>query len=193
MSLTAFAIGMLFFIAAWSAARKTALDTTRDRLFDLRDEVRSSFLDRPEGLSHPLYRELRDHLNRYIRFTEDLHFWGMLFFIARLPIHLVNEIDRQLEAKYNVSDPALKAYALKIRSSSAVIMQKYMLMTSTTVMAMTVILLPYIMVKTARCGVRLAFVAGKNKLKCILDSKKSTNPKTIEIAAYYYPGIKAAA
>ncbi|MFA7334836.1 MAG: hypothetical protein WC130_11180 [Kiritimatiellia bacterium] len=193
MSVVAFAISILFLIAAWSAAQKTALDTTRDHLFDLRDEVRSYFLALPNGLNHPLYRELRDHLNRYIRFTERMHFLRILLFITRLPSHLVEEINRQLETKYSVNDPALRDYTLTIRSRSAVVMQKYMLMTSTTVMIMSAVLLPYILAKAMQGGIRLALVAGKHKLKNIMDSKKSLNPKTLEIVAYYESPIKAVA
>jgi hypothetical protein len=185
MILIAFAISFLFFIAAWSAVQKTALDTSRDHLFDLRDEVRERFLTLPGGLNNPLYRQLRDHLNRYIRFTERMHFIGMMLFVARLPDHLLKEIDEQLEKKYKSDDPILKEYTRKIRSRSAVIMQKYMMLSSITVMCVLAVSFPVMIVKLLQGGLRSAFVSFRHILKRIMDADKYTRPKTLEIVASY--------
>lgn len=67
----------LFFIAiialgfAWYCLRKSMLDTSRDYLFDLREDVRATFIEKNWGLNCIEYKRMRDLINCAIRYAED--------------------------------------------------------------------------------------------------------------------------
>lgn len=83
MELTVLGINVLLVMAVWRfMLRKTILDHFRDKLFDLRSELRSTFIANGWDLGSPAYKKLRDLLNGYLRYTEDMALSRTIFFTA---------------------------------------------------------------------------------------------------------------
>ena len=53
-------------------AKRTVLDHTRDKLFDLRDQIRADHLANGWGLENDAYKNLRKMLNAYLRYTSSV-------------------------------------------------------------------------------------------------------------------------
>jgi len=73
-------LGLCFIWALW---QKVCLDSCRDRLFDLREDVRDHFVN-SVGLGHPLYKEIRDAINAIIRFTEEFDILTIFFIFKNM-------------------------------------------------------------------------------------------------------------
>ena len=68
MELIFFGINILLVMAVWHfMLRPSILDHSRDRLFDLRDELRFSFLENNWDIGSASYKRLRDLVNRHLR------------------------------------------------------------------------------------------------------------------------------
>ncbi len=79
-----FALSLLVLLGAWACWVKVSLDDCRDQLFDLREEMRSYFLER-DLLSSALYAETRNLLNAMIRYTEQVSWVGLMVRSHRHP------------------------------------------------------------------------------------------------------------
>lgn len=73
---------LLSFFLVWKFVwQKTLLDYTRDKLFDLRDELRQWFIDNGYNLDHQAYNELRSIINSHLRHTERATMTSYITFI----------------------------------------------------------------------------------------------------------------
>lgn len=109
---------LFFWKHAW---QKTLLDTSRDHLFDLRDELRLWFIEKGYGLEHPVYQELRNMINRYLLHTEKLtvsSFIAFCYFDAK-----GDEYDRDALKKFDTllrtDDARLAEYISKVRKKAS--------------------------------------------------------------------------
>jgi hypothetical protein len=126
-------LNLLLGYAVWRFIwRKTSLDTHRDQLFDLRDEVKAFFTDHGYGLDHPLYNELRALLNGHIRYTE--HLTLRLFVAQTVAMSAHPEIAQSLKEKINArlrtDDTNLAEFIDTARKKSVVILTAHMVETS---------------------------------------------------------------
>lgn len=100
MELTMFGVNILFVLILWRfMIRKSILDDTRDKLFDLRDEVRATFVKNGWDLGSPVYKSLRDLLNGHLRFTEEFSIWR----VAYLEVSVKRSPELQSELHERVS------------------------------------------------------------------------------------------
>ena len=67
-----------FYLRIWP---KTVVASSRQHLFELRDRLFNLALDERISFSDPIYRELREQLNRSLRFTHKLTFFTFLLAI----------------------------------------------------------------------------------------------------------------
>jgi len=68
-----FSIGVLLLMCVWHfVLRKTILDRTRDQLFDLRDEVRETYIRNGWDIGSTGYKRARGLINAHLRFTEEM-------------------------------------------------------------------------------------------------------------------------
>lgn len=104
-------ITLLIFLLFWKYVwQKTLLDTTRDHLFDLRDELRSCFLSNGYGLEHPIYHELRAIINSYLFHTEKATMSSFIVFTyvsEKFPDYNKKRINK-FEDRFKVDDQKLK-------------------------------------------------------------------------------------
>jgi hypothetical protein len=119
-------LSLLGLIWLWSQWQKVSLDECRDNLFDLRQEVRTYFLQRGLPLDHPLYSNLRDLINGYIRFTESLN----LLVLIRLLFHMpdLRPLKKQFQAivRYE-ADPEHTELVQKVRNESGALLGIYLI------------------------------------------------------------------
>lgn len=141
MELTLFGLGVLAMLIGWRLAwRPTALDCARDRLFDLRETVRDEFLRRGWGLEHPMYKTLRDLINGHLRYTERVHFFGLVAFhvsLARQP-ELRAALKESVTRRLSCDDAGVASYCDEVRQKAALIMMAYVIETSAIALVLVV-------------------------------------------------------
>jgi len=182
MDLIKIALAMLFLVAAWGMWKRTALDTTRDRLFDLRNELRTWFLENGYQLNHPLYKELRDLLNSHLRFTEDIRFVGMLWFVRTTPPNIAEHMQQEIVRRFATDDPRLMEMTESFRRSSARTLQKYMMATSTLFAALVIAIIPFAVASAIQQGIRGFWLHTKLAVAARLD-ESAAKPSSLEVVA----------
>lgn len=142
MELALFGFGVLAMLMGWRYAwRPTALDCARDRLFDLRESVRAEFVEREWGLDHPMYKTLRDLINGHLRYTERVHFFGLVAFHVKLASHpdLRASLKASVERRLACDDAKLAEFCNDVRERAAVIMLVYVIETSAAALTLAAI------------------------------------------------------
>lgn len=176
------ALSVLILLAAWGAWRRSYLDRTRDRLFDMRDDLRAWFIANGYKLDHPMYRELRDLINAHLRFTEDIRFVGMVVFSARITPDLERHMSEQIDSRYATEDERLRDLAGSVRHDSGRIMQKYMMGTSTFFATVVLVSLPFALLAAIRKDCHGFWLNFKIAVAQQLD-QTSMRPSVLEAAA----------
>ena len=129
-ALISVSISVLLLMFLWNGWQRIRLDIARDELFDLRDKTRDFFAARPNGLTDPVYRELRNLINGYIRWGSSLHFLGMLYFINTTPPKLVLYMRHRMQIQFRSEDVMVATFVAQARATAAQTMQKYLLLSS---------------------------------------------------------------
>jgi hypothetical protein len=118
MELIFFGINVLLIMAVWHfLIRPTILDHTRDRLFDLRDELRATFAKNEWQMDSATYKSLRDLVNGYLRFTEEVSVFRIAYLktaIKKNPVlekHLHDRVNKMFES----AEADQKAVVMDIR------------------------------------------------------------------------------
>ncbi len=112
-------MNLLIGYAAWRwIVRKSALDTRRDELFDLRDEVKAYFSAHGHTLNHPLYEALRGLLNGHIRYTEKLTLRLFISESIAQSVHpeFAQRVKSEIDARFATDDAALQAFIDQVRA-----------------------------------------------------------------------------
>lgn len=85
MEILHFVVASLLVMAMWRfALKRSLLDDARDRLFDCRDQLRSTFVANGWSLDGEGYKFARDSINSHLRFIEDMSVWKIIFVQASL-------------------------------------------------------------------------------------------------------------
>jgi hypothetical protein len=127
---TLLGLNILLVIFVWKCMiKKTILDHYRDKLFDLRKEVRDHFVAHEIPLSCDTYKNLYDLLNAHLRFTEDITFSKFIFLESELKNNdsLKEFLKNQLDSKFKTSDEQLDAFVKDIRRRSISVLTDYMI------------------------------------------------------------------
>ncbi len=153
-------VGALALMVAWKfILRPTLQDTFKDRLFDVRDELRRRFAQERQ-LHTPAYREVRDTINRYIRFVEEASFtltFGFSVQIEQNP-ELARQSFEELDRRYDVGLPELSQAAKEARAKCIRLIHFYVFHSSFYSLLMVYCLLfPAAVVVAAGMAVRSRF------------------------------------
>lgn len=158
-----FGVNLLLLAVVWRYGwKKAAVDDCRDDLHHLREKVRNHFLEKKIPLDHPAYRQLRDTLNVYLRFTNRASLISLFCFSWELKKYpdYAQIYESNIKQKYKFSDAELGTYVLNIRRQAADAMMVYMVKTSVVAMAIGLILCPilaiFLMLKKVFSDVRTA-------------------------------------
>ena len=129
-----FGINFLLILLIWRFGWKVvALNKARDDLFEIRDELRDYFIGNEIPLTHASYKQLRDRINNYIRFTEEATLINLMCFslaidknkeIQDIYIRISKEKDKIFE------NEVIKQFADNVRTKAAETLTVYMVKTS---------------------------------------------------------------
>ena len=130
LSLAAF--GMLLIMFAWMKILKPSmLDSTRDQLFDLRDQEIRPWFQKNLSLDHPAYKDLRKLINGHLRYTEDLTFLRFVLHLYTLKQHPESLAElKKMNEHFESGDEALKEFVRQIRAQACQIMILHAVKTS---------------------------------------------------------------
>jgi hypothetical protein len=163
MQLFLLGLGVLSLMNIWHfMIRKTILDHYRDKLFDLRDELRATFIEKKWDLGSPVYAKLRLLTNGYLRSTEihDLIPFHYLEVKLQNEPHLLRSIGRGFEEQFEVKDEELQTFIAEYRKRALAIMLEYMIASSSVANLLCCALVPVVMIATA------FRILGKGAISC---------------------------
>jgi len=134
MEVIKFILFAFLLIGAWSyIVLPSYLDAARDQLFDLRDELRETFLSNGWDISSDKYAEARTVMNSYLRFTEETTFWKLLY-IQLVVMNEKSDRSKQNDVTYNrrASDQlgVVDVYVSKLRRRALHVVIGYAVSTS---------------------------------------------------------------
>lgn len=141
---TLLGLNILLVIFVWKyMIKKTILDHYRDKLFDLRKEVRDYFVAHEIPLSCDTYKNLYDLLNAHLQFTEDITFSKFIFLESELKNNdsLKEYLKNQLDSKFKTSDKQLDDFVKDIRRRSISVLTDYMICFSGLTWAIAVLMM----------------------------------------------------
>lgn len=121
--MTAFSI--LAIVVAWKYMwQRTLLDTTRDKLFDLRDDAREWFLNNGYSLDNSVYRALRGMINCHLLHTEKVSLTSyMAYSVTKQLFHEQESLlEKQIEAEFATDDKNIEEYASRVRVSAGFVL-----------------------------------------------------------------------
>lgn len=133
---------MFIWIGMW---QRTFLDDSRDKLFDLRQEVRTFFLRNNLPLDNSVYVNLRNLLNSEIRYLEDLTFYslfGASWLYSKNP-ELTDYIERSIDQLFATENKELEKYAKKVRERAIHVLILHMVRTSVFLMVSVLVTMLY--------------------------------------------------
>ena len=159
-----FSICVPTLMLAWRyLVRPAVLEHHRDRLFDLRDQLRTDFNQR-NALDKKLYQELRDLINVYLLYTEKLNIWEVSFMRAAIARDkkLTEHLEEVAERRFRTDDSELRTIATQVRKAAHSIGVSYMVFSSTTGIALSMVLYPVIAILICMKQIVLVFRKSKN-------------------------------
>lgn len=163
MQLFLLGLGTLSLIAVWHfMIRKTILDHYRDKLFDLRDELRATFVQNGWDLENPVYAKLRLLTNGYLRSTEIYNFIPFQHLesqVQKQP-HLMAGMRKELKGEFEVKDQELQNFVTEYRKRALGIMLEYMISSSSLANLLCCVLVPVVMLVAA------IYYLGRSAVSC---------------------------
>lgn len=150
MELVMLGISVMLVIVVWHyMLMRTVVDATRDKLFDLRDEIRQTFKEREWDMNSDTYRSLRDLMNGYLRFTEEYSFWRFVYLELSVIAdkRLVQAIDEHAKKRFMAVAPEQLDFVRLMRSMAVNVVLEYSVYSSGLLLAMSLVVAPYVLVK----------------------------------------------
>jgi hypothetical protein len=156
-----FGLGILVVLFAWRhIATPSIVDHYRDKLFDLRAEVREHYLDQPDGLTSPDYKLLRDLINAQILFIEKVSIFAVVHLLA------MSKADPEASDAFRTTSVArlerepVGSYVHSTRMRSARIVLEFASKSSLAVWAAAVTIAPFAALFTCTSIVLKALATG---------------------------------
>ncbi|MRW89821.1 hypothetical protein GJ699_07485 [Duganella sp. FT80W] len=147
MDLVLSGIGLLLILPVWRyIVKRSLLDTHRDKLFDLRDELRDKFHASGWDMGGPVYKQLRDLLNGYLRYTESFQF--IEFIVIETGIQRNPELQAEMKARFEKvfagMDEEQRHFAIGLRKEARRVMMSHMILSSFPLALITAVLFPFV-------------------------------------------------
>jgi hypothetical protein len=147
MQLLMCGLGGILILLTWRfMLKKSVLDDHRDKLFDLRDSLRATFVTKGWGLESPIYGRLRNLINSYLRFTDHYSFWEFTALESgvkhseELQVALKERVDK----KFATSIPEQQEFVKQFRREAVSVMMSYMIVSSGPLVIATFLLIPVV-------------------------------------------------
>lgn len=165
-------VAFLVLVFAWRYWKKTARGAVRDRIFDLRDELRNHYVENHLDMEDGAYAKTRDRLNNLLRYTKDMRMIGYLYFSCHVDGEMVDAAAVEFDALIQKCDSKTAALITEIRRQSCEAILLYMAATSLGFISATILMVVYAL----PTKIVNAF---KKCLRSVLEFK----PATLEYAA----------
>lgn len=171
--------------------KKTFIDDTRDKLFNLRAKVRSYFISNNIPLNNKVYKNLRDLINRQIRFLEDFSFFS--FFIRykylRKNTHISDGLLEYIDNLFTSNNKKLNKFSSEVRNEAVSIVFWYCIKTSFFLLTIfSILILFFVPIYTFGRFIKnfkLKFIS-KNEIKSNVSERIiKNNGEYIEEISYY--------
>ena len=151
MTLVFLGLNILFIMGAWHfVVKKTLLDHTRDKLFDLRDEMRSTHLEQGWSIDTELYGNLRSMINAYLRDTENYSVWQVMALRAGLSKHessgLREHLVARIDANFKADNHAQQIYVASVRRRAGSALTRFAVYNSGLLVLLTAFVTPWFLV-----------------------------------------------
>ncbi len=149
MELLLTGMSILLIIVTWKLLlKKSVLDDHRDKLFDLRDSLRESFVQQGWDLNSPVYRHLRDLINGYLRFTEKYVF--LEFLIVELELKRNVDLQRGLKSSFDKRFETVSSdqreFISSFRRAAVQVMMSYMIVSFGPFVIVVALMMPIVAV-----------------------------------------------
>ena len=147
MDQTFLGINIVLILLVWRfMIRKTILDHSRDKLFDLRDALRAKYQDEGWDMSSPTYGKLRDLLNGYLRFTEDYSIWKLVCIKVEVESNsdLHVELHEKFEMMFLTVEPAQREFVRRVRSQARGAVLEFAVFSSGFLLFLTAVIMPFV-------------------------------------------------
>jgi hypothetical protein len=180
MQVAILGVNILLFMLVWKYMyQKSILDRKRDHLFDLREDVREYFLTNNISLSEPVYKNIRDVLNRHIKVLDRTNFSRIFVYSnlmernPELSEYMAEQINKRFETKNN----NLKKFIKEIRAKATLCVTSYLIESSLIMLVVAALIFPGVLVGHAINAIRKKYFpkskkAGPSKF-AVISTKKS--------------------
>ena len=131
-------------------AKRTVLDHTRDKLFDLRDQIRADHLANGWGLENDAYKNLRKMLNAYLRYTEIYSIWKIISLhrnLSKNP-HLTEFVRKKINTSFATKNEKHAQYIQSVREKAFVILTEFSICYSGLLIVISMVMMPYVLLKS---------------------------------------------
>lgn len=165
-------VAFIALLVSWRCWKKTARAMVRDRLFDLRDELRNHYVENGLDMNDGAYAKTRDRLNNLLRYTKEMRMIGYIYFSANVNKEMVDATAAEFDSVIQECDNKTAELIGRIRRQSCETILLYMAATSLGFISATILMLVYMLPSKI-------IDALKQCLRSVFDFK----PATLECAA----------
>ena len=165
-------LAFIALIISWHCWKKTARAMVRDRLFDMRDELRNHYIENGLDMNDGAYARTRERLNCLLRYTKQMRMIGYIYFSAHIDKEMVASASAEFDESIQKCDNKTAELISRIRRQSCETILLYMAATSLGFISASVLVFIYFL--PARIADAL-----KRCLRSIFEFK----PATLEYAA----------
>jgi hypothetical protein len=140
-------VNIILVLCVWHfMIRKTILDHTRDKLFDLRDALRAKYQVASWDLDSATYEKLRDLLNGYLRFTEDYSIWRLVCIKTEVENNtdLHSELQRKFEELFLGVEPDQREFVRRVRTQARGVILEFAVFSSGFLLVLTAAIMPFV-------------------------------------------------
>jgi hypothetical protein len=164
MELLMFGLNILLLIVLWHfVVKRTVIDHARDRLFDLRDAIRTEHIANGWGLDSAAYKNLRKMLNAYLRYTESYSIWKIVAIHGDLSQNqeLREHIRKRVNTSFSTLDGRQAEYIQSVRDQAFVVLTEFSICHSGLLIILSLVMMPYFLLQSfaSICsrGIKTAF------------------------------------
>jgi hypothetical protein len=154
MDLIITGVGLLLLFPMWRHLKITLLETHKQKLIELRDDLRNTYFENGWDLNSSAYRQLRDLLNGYSRYAESFTYseFNYIENAIRKNPQLQAAMKARFEAHFSDVPSEQIAYVRKLRTEARRVMMSHMIFSSFPLAALTLVLFPIVGVFVVTCN-----------------------------------------
>jgi len=157
-----FGLALILYFIFWTKIwQPSFVDGTRDKNYDLREEVRQYFIDRRLPLDHNIYKNVRDLLNKQVRYIEDFRILDILSILVIENKELHKYLHEHMDNLFKGEDEELNKFIEDVRNKSAYIMIQHMFETSLLLLVLAGVIACGFVVKNLAGRISITFIALK--------------------------------